>query len=74
MLIDNSEDTPKSPILWWKNGKVDGWWDKYPPNLAGNNPARERGKGVNAYKRRGGTTGVKKNWERRLGEEQERKL
>ena len=38
----NSGSTPKSPISWSKDGKVGGWWDKYPPNPARGKPIGER--------------------------------
>ena len=35
---------PKSPTSWSKNDRIVGWWDKYPPSLAGEKPAEEREK------------------------------
>lgn len=41
----NNGNTPKSPPSWLKDGRIEGWWDKYLPNPAGDKPSGERGKG-----------------------------
>ena len=41
----NNESTPKSPPSWSKYSRIEGWWDKYPPNPARDKPSRERGEG-----------------------------
>ena len=43
---------PPSLISWWKNGKTEGWWDKYLPNPTRNKTVRER-EGKMVYKKRG---------------------
>ena len=56
MTYLNSEDTSKSPISWWKNGRTKGWWDKYPQIQLGIGQLGER-EGEIVYKSKGGATG-----------------